>query len=90
MNSVSEACSFENISASTLIYTGTGKMLGIFVASTSSGTIKVWDSTAASGTVVVNTFTPIAGTFYPIPANFTTGIYVTIAGTCDCTVFFGL
>jgi hypothetical protein len=87
---VSEACTHKNISASTLIRTGRGRLLGIFVASTTSGTIKVWDNTSAAGTVIVNTFTPQAATFYPIPAELITGCYVTLANTIDCTVFFAV
>lgn len=86
---VSEAHDYTNISASTLIRTGPGKLLGIFVASASSTpTIKVWDNTSGASTVIVNTFTPSSGTFYPIPAKFQTGCYVTISGTVDCTVFW--
>lgn len=85
---VSESCTATNISSSQAISSGKGKLLGIFVASTSSGTIKVWDNTAASGTVIVNTFTPSAAAFYPIPAKYSTGLYVTLANTIDCTVFW--
>ena len=87
--SVSEGGNYTNISASTLIRTGPGKLLGIFVASASSTpTIKVWDNTSAATTVIVNTFTPGSGTFYPIPCRFETGCYVTISGTVDCTVMW--
>ena len=88
-NPVVESGNYNNISTSTLIRTGAGQLLGIFVASASATpTIKVWDNTSAATTVIVNTFTPVAGTFYPIPANFSTGLYVTIGGTVDCTVFW--
>ena len=88
MNLVVESGSYVNISASTLIRTGAGQLMGIFVASASATpTIKVWDNTSAATTVLVNTFTPAGGTFYPIPASFTTGCFVTIGGTVDCTVF---
>lgn len=86
--SVIESTGFTNLTASALVRGAQGKLLGIFVASTSSGTIKLWDNTAASGTVIVNTFSPTAGVFYPLPANFTTGLYITIGGTLDCTVFW--
>lgn len=81
---------YNNISASALIKSGTGRIRGIFVASASSTpTIKVWDNTAGSGDVLVNTFTPTAATFYEFgdPA-FVTGLYVTIGGTVDCTVIY--
>lgn len=85
---VIEACQYTNLSASAAIRTGTGQLLGIFVASASNTpTIKVWDNTAGSGAVIVNTFTPLPATFYPIPAMFTTGCFITIGGTVDLTTF---
>lgn len=88
-NPVVESSQYTNLSASTLVRTGGGRLLGIFVASASSSpSIKVWDNTSAATAVLVNTFTPIAGTFYPMPGTFTTGLYITISGTVDCTVFW--
>lgn len=85
---VTETAGYSNITASGLIVTGRGRLLGIFVASASvTPTIKVWDALSAAGTVIVNTFTPFGGQYYPIPAKFKTGCYVTISGTVDCTVF---
>ena len=89
MDLVQETSSYTNISTSTLIRTGRGALTGIFVASASATpTIKVWDNTSAATTILVNTFTPAAATFYPIPAAFGTGLYVTIGGTVDCTVLW--
>lgn len=80
---------YSNITSSTNVLTGAGKLAGIFVAAASSTpTIKVWDNTAGSGTVLIGTFTPVAATMYTFPyARVSTGIYVTISGTVDCTVF---
>lgn len=86
-NPVVESGAYKNISASALVRTGAGQLIGIFVASASgSPTIKVWDNTSAATTVLVNTFTPLAGGFYPMPFNFSNGLFVTIGGTVDCTV----
>lgn len=86
---VQEAATYTNISASALVANGPGAILGIFVASASSTpTLKVWGAVTAAAPIIVNTFTPLAGTFYPIPAHFQTGLYVTIGGTVDCTVFW--
>ena len=86
-NLVLESGTPANLSASGLVASGRGDLIGIFVASASTTpTIKVWDNTAGSGTVIVNTFTPVAGTFYRLPFAFNTGCYVTISGTVDCTV----
>ena len=86
---VHEALEFKNLSASAQVKDGTGVLAGIFVASASATpTIKVWAQTTAAVPILVNTFTPVAGTFYPMPARFSAGLYVTIGGTVDCTVFF--
>jgi hypothetical protein len=79
--------SYTNISASTQVKSGPGALLGIYVASASNTpTIKVWDSLTAVAPILVNTFTPSAGTWYNMPFAFATGLYVTIGGTVDCTV----
>lgn len=75
------------ISASQAVLNAPGTLLGIFVSSASSSpTIKVYANTAASGSVVVDTFTPVAGTWYPLPFRCATGCYVAIGGTVSCTV----
>lgn len=88
-NLVQETGTYKNISASTLISSERGHLLGIFVASASATpTIKVEDALTDTTPLIVNTFTPSAGTFYPIPADYGTGLYVAISGTVDCTVFY--
>ena len=75
----------KNITSTTTVYTGSGGLAGIFVASASSTpTIKVSDDS----TTMVNTFTPAAATFYQLPGRFGTSLVVTISGTVDCTVFW--
>ena len=81
---VTSAQNAKNITATTTVYTGTGGLFGIFVASTSGGTLKVSDG----ATTMVNTFTPTAATFYQLPGRFNTSLVVTIGGTVDCTVFW--
>jgi hypothetical protein len=88
---VTETGSYKNTTASVLLQSGPGALLGIFVASASATpTIKVWDNTSAATTPIVNTFVPVAGTYYPIPARFLTGCYVEISGTVDCTAFWNV
>ena len=83
MQPVSESQNYKNITATTTVFTGACGVLGIFVASASgSPTIKVQDGSAT----VVNTFTPVAATFYPMPFKCATSLVVTIGGTVDCTV----
>jgi len=82
---VTSAQNAKNITATTTVYTGSGGLAGIFVASASSTpTIKVSDC----ATTMVNTFTPTAATFYQLPGRFGTSLVVTISGTVDCTVFW--
>ena len=75
-----------NLTSDTLVKTGEGDLLGIFVASSTSCTIKLWDNTSAATTVLVDTFSASAATWYPLPFRFTTGLYLDISGTCALTV----
>jgi len=84
-NPVTESQNFKNITSTTTVRTGPGGLLGIFVASASSSpTIKIQDGS----NTLVNTFTPVSATFYPMPGCFVTSLVVTIGGTVDCTVFW--
>ena len=84
-NIVIESGSYKQLAASGQVKATPGNLIGIFVSS-GAPTIKVWDSTAASGAILVNTFQAAVG-FWPIPANFSVGLYVTITGTAEITVF---
>jgi hypothetical protein len=80
---------YKNMSASGLVKEGPGKLTGIIVASTSSGTLKFWDQTSAAAPILINTFTPAAATFYKLPdVMFTRGLFVTLANTMDWTIFY--
>jgi 4-hydroxybenzoate polyprenyltransferase len=85
---VIEVGNYLNLSASGQVSATRGRLMGIFCASSTAGTAKVWDNTAGSGTVLVNTFSLVPGVYYPIPGKFLTGCYVTLGGTADITVFF--
>lgn len=70
------------------IRTGNGIMGGIFVSSASgSPTLAVYDGLTSGGTKLVDTFTPVAATYYPMPLSFTTGLTVVMGGTVSYTVF---
>lgn len=83
-------CSYVNTAASALIKTGAGQVYGIVINSHTSGTLKLWDNTAGSGTVVCNTMTFAVGErFIPLlGATFGTGLYATIGGTADITILY--
>lgn len=83
---VQESGKGTQLSASAAVRSGAGALIGVFCSSSTSGTLKLWDSTAASGTVLVNTVSLAAGTFYPMPFNFQTGLYATIGGTAEITI----
>lgn len=79
---------FVNLTASGLVLSGRGKLVGIFVNS-GTPTIKFWDSLTATGTVINNTFQTTAATMYRFPEpRVINGIYCTITGTADVTVYF--
>jgi len=83
----------KNISASGLVATGTGTVQAIIVASHTNGTIKLWDNTAGSGTVLVNTYTYATGS-QTIPlwgAKFLTGLYADMNSTTqDITIIYNV
>lgn len=63
-----------------------GNLLGILVASATTGTLKVADG---DGTIC-NTMSVTAGTFYRMPCKFKGGLTVTVGGTVDATIFYKL
>ena len=70
------------ISANTLVYTGPSVVDAIIVSSHTNGTVKLWDSLTASGTVALNTYTYSAGSsVIPLGMKFNIGIYVDMGGT---------
>lgn len=82
-----EKYSYTNLTASALVRTGAGQVKGVFVASTTAGTFKLWDNTSAATTILVNTATPATVGWYDLgDAGFTTGLYCTIANTIDLTI----
>lgn len=88
-SNVFESGNPQRLTASGQVSGQPSSLMGIFVASASNTpTLQVLNSLAAGGAVLVNTFTPIAGTFYPLPFQASIGLFVVISGTVDCTVAF--
>lgn len=80
------------ISSSTTVAKNPGATLvGIFVsAASATPTIAVYDSSATStSTKIIDTFTPTAGTFYPMYCSAQQGIYIVISGTVSCSPVVG-
>jgi hypothetical protein len=72
---------------------GAGKLFGIFISTTSSGTFALYDSAAASTSdpKIANTVTPVAGGQYlSFPAGiwFSNGLYIDIASTIEYTIVY--
>ena len=74
----------KNITSTTTVKATAGQIGGIFVASSTSGTIKLQDGSAT----LVNTFNVSGATWYPLPFGFANSLVVTITGTLDCTVAY--
>jgi hypothetical protein len=88
---VEDRSTYTNLSASALIKTGAGRLKGFCVNSHTSGTLKLWDNTSAATTTLLNTITFAAGSglIFPFPdVEFGTGLYATIGGTADITIFW--
>ncbi len=82
---------YKNNNASGLIKSGSGTVSGVIVNSHSNGTLKLWDSTTATGLVIMNTFTFATGSgVYKFPDDivFTTGLFATIGGTLDFSIIY--
>lgn len=74
------------IAANTLLATvnrGPGVAVAILVSSHTNGTIKLWDSLTATGTVLLDTYTyPAGSSTIPLHgAIFVTGLFADMGGT---------
>lgn len=87
---VAERSTYAVISADTLIKTGPGALKGMFVsAASATPTIKFWDAVTAATPALIDTFTPVAATYYPFPgAEFGVGLFADLGGTVTGTVFY--
>lgn len=75
-----------NLTSSGAISTMPGRLVGFYVASTSSGTIVLRDG-GASGTAISGTITPAVGWHF-FPAAISTSAYATIGATINVTFIF--
>lgn len=80
----------KNMTASGAIKSGAGRLVGVFVSTSSSCTIALHDNaSAASGTVLLGTTATItAPAYFPLPVEFTNGAYFVEGGTCDVTFYY--
>jgi hypothetical protein len=91
MQNVRQAAKYTNLSASAAIKSTSGVVYGFVVNSHTNGTLKLWDNTAGSGTVLLNTITFAAGPNFvslPVGIVFGVGLFATIGGTADITIIW--
>lgn len=75
-----------NLTASGQILAAPGRMKGFYVNSTSSGTLRVADNTAAGSGYLGAAITPAIG-WHEYPSELAVGGYITITNTIDVTFF---
>jgi hypothetical protein len=88
MNPAAPAYTYKQISASGNVCAIDGILGGIFVSSTTAGTVTVYDD-AATGTTtkIVDTVTLAVG-WNPMPFAFSKGLNIVIGGTMSATVAY--
>ena len=84
---------YKQLASTDQVKVGAGKLFGISVSSTTSGTLAVYDSATASTSSgkIANTITVTAGAQYlSFPAGiwFSNGLYVVAANTIEFTVVY--
>ena len=65
------------------------KMLGFFVSTETTATVRIYDSaTNTTTTPVTDAVSVAAGSWYTLPVGLSKGLYVVVTGTADITVVF--
>ena len=72
--------------ATATIKTGSGKLIGFYVNSTTGGTMVFHDATSAAN-AVTGTITPAIGWHF-LPMPFRTGLHLVIANTISVTLIY--
>ena len=76
-----------NLSSSGTVSKVAGTLLGIYVASTTSGTVVVGDGATSAATAKTGTITPAIG-YHPMNMYLPNGCYLTLANTINVTAIF--
>lgn len=76
------------ITASTLIKSTDGVIGRIVVASTTVGTLTIYDNTSATGKKILDTITPAAAQTITLEAAFSLGCYIVVGGTISASVMW--
>lgn len=85
--------SYAQLAASTQVKIGGGKLIGVVISSTSSGTLILYDTPDAdtNDPKIIATLTPAAGTYLYFGENgiwFSRGLYAVIANTLVFTLIY--
>ena len=74
---------------STVVRAGPVQLLGIWVSNASSSpTIELLNAVTSGTGTLVGQFTPVGGTFNPLPINFPTGLTLLCGGSVSGTMVF--
>lgn len=84
---IETADSYRNITGTTTIKGDRLQVVGLLVASSAAGTIKITDG---DGATVVNTMSVAAATYYKIPVKLKGDVTITVGGTLDATLFYSV
>ena len=83
---------YKQLAATAQVKIGAGRLYSITVSTTSSGTLTIYDSPAGStgDPKIFDTITPAAGAtyFFPMGAQFNTGLYVVVANSLSFTLTY--
>lgn len=67
---------------------GDGRLVGFFVCTSTSLTLKLWDGQTATGNVLLATTGTLSVGWNPLPVNFATGVFATFGGTGSVTFVY--
>lgn len=86
---VTESGAPVKFTTSSVLRTGATNLLGLFVSSCSATpTIEVLNAVTSGTGTAFSVFTPVAGTFYPMPASFPAGLTILTSGSVTGTAIF--
>jgi hypothetical protein len=83
---------YKQLSATNQVKVGAGKLRGIYVSSTTGGTLTIYDEAQGGTTkIIANTITPAAGSTNLVTPDgiwFGNGLYIVAANTIEYTVVY--
>lgn len=78
-----------SVSADTSVKVGLGFLAGLVVTASASGVIRLYDNTAASGTVILDQIAVYPGDSIELPVEFKTGLFFDlVSGTATVTILY--